>query len=209
MGCPMLSIELSVVNLIVIVLATTAIVVCSIGIIIASKFQSKQRKKYNDCLRIIKEKENSTIQIKNGLSKEEINQIDQDLNVDNLMTDLYHKYIELENKVRLEDNNLDRLLIGHIKDLYTNKIEVSKAKNYVEINDGIDLINYSIIEFSKEELKFRITVNCFNYKKSNDMIVSGSNFEKVEQVIILTFENHNQDWLISKYEKVYEKKLQS
>ena len=208
MGCPMLSIELSVVNLIVIVLATTAIVVCSIGIIIASKFQSKQRKKYNDCLRIIKEKENSTIQIKNGLSKEEINQIDQDLNVDNLMTDLYHKYIELENKVRLEDNNLDRLLIGHIKDLYTNKIEVSKAKNYVEINDGIDLINYSIIEFSKE-LKFRITVNCFNYKKSNDMIVSGSNFEKVEQVIILTFENHNQDWLISKYEKVYEKKLQS
>jgi len=204
----MLSIELNLINLVVIVLSTTAIIICSIGIIIASKFQSKQKKKYNDCIRIIKEKENSTFQIKNGLSKEEINQIDSNLDVDKLMNELYDKYIQLESKVKLEDNNFDKLLIGHIKDLYINKVEVSKNKNYAEINDGIDLINYSITEFSKEILKFRITVNCFNYKKSNDTIVSGSNLEKVEQVIILTYENYNNNWLISKYEKVYEKRLQ-
>lgn len=204
----MLSIELNLINLVVIVLSTTAIIICSIGIIIASRFQSKQKKKYNDCIRIIKEKENSTFQIKNGLSKEEINQIDSNLDVDKLMNELYDKYIQLESKVKLEDNNFDELLIGHIKDLYINKVEVSKNKNYAEINDGIDLINYSITEFSKEKLKFRITVNCFNYKKSNDTIVSGSNLEKVEQVIILTYENHNNNWLISKYEKVYEKRLQ-
>lgn len=203
----MLMLEFNIINLIVIVIVTVVIVVCSIGIIIASKFQKKQKEKYIDCLNIIKEKENSTFQIKNGLSKEEINQINPNLNVDKLMKNLYDKYIELESKVKLEDNNFDKLLIGNIKDLYTNKIEVSKAKNYIEINDGIDLINYSITEFSKEKLKFRITVNCFNYKKSNDTIVSGSNLEKVEQVIILTYENHNEDWLISRYEKVYEKRL--
>lgn len=204
----MLAIGLNLINLVVIVLATVIIIVCSIGIIIASKFQNKQKKKYNDCIRIIKEKENATFQIKNGLSKEEINNISPDINVDKLMSDLYDKYIELENKVKLEDSNFDGLLIGHIKDLYINKVEVSKTKNYIEINDGIDLINYSITEFTKDKLKFRITVNCFNYKRSNDTIVSGSNLEKVEQVIILTYEKHNNDWLISKYEKAYEKRLQ-
>lgn len=205
----MLNIELSVINLVVIVIATTIIIVCSIGIIVASKFQNRQKQKYNDCLRIIKEKENSTFKIKDGLTKEEINNIDSSINVDKLMSDLYYKYLELENKLKLLDDNLDELLIGHIKELYKNKISISKSKNYMEINDGIDLINYSITEFNNSKLKFRVTINCFNYKKAGDAIVSGSNLEKVEQVIILSFEKSNKEWLISNYEKVYERKLQN
>lgn len=204
----MLSFELNVINLIVVVITTTIIVVCSIGIIIANKFQKRQKQKYNDCLKIIKEKENPTFQIKNGLSKEEINIVDSSLNVDKLMSDLYNKYLELENKLKLLDNDFEGILIGDIKKIYINKVNISKTKNYCEVNDGIDLINYSIIEFDENKLKFRITVNCFNYKKSNEIIVSGSNLEKVEQVIILTYEKSNNNWLISKYEKVYEKKLQ-
>ena len=197
------------INLVVVALTTVIILVCTIGIIIASKFQNKQKQKYNDCLRIIKEKENSTFQIKSSLSREEINGIDPSIDVDILMSDLYNKYLKLENNLKILDDDFDELLIGNIKDIYIGKVNIFKNKNYVEVNDGIDLINYSITEFKENKLKFRVTVNCFNYKKSNEEIVSGSNLEKVEQVIILTFEKGNNEWLISGYEKVYEKQLQS
>lgn len=195
------------INAIVIVIISVIVFVCSLGIVLATKFQRKQKQKYNDCLNIIKEKENSTFQVKNGLSKEEIEKIDSNVNVDKLMSDLYNSYLSLQEKLKNMDSNFDDLLTGYVKEFYINKIESLNQKGYRDVTDGIDLINYSITEFSKEKLKFRITINCFEYKLLNDKIVSGSNLEKKEQISIITYEKVNNEWLISNIEKVLERKL--
>lgn len=195
------------INFIVVILISIVIIVCSIGIIIASRFQIKQKKKYNECLRLVKEKDNQTIEIRDGLTKEEINNIDSEVNVDSLMSELYNTYLSFENKIKTLDENLDDVLTGFMKDLYRNKINTFKSTGYSEINDNIDLMGYSITEFNKEKLKFRINVNCYNYKKSGTNIVSGSNLEKVNQILLLTYEKIDNRWLISDYDKIYEKKL--
>lgn len=194
-------------NIIVISVSTIVILICSISIIIASRFQNKQKKKYNECLNIIKEKDVSTLQFKDALTKEEINNIDSEVDVDVLMSDLYHTYLEFENKVKSFDVDLDYILIGYLKDFYINKIENFKERGFSDITDDIDLINYSITEYSKEKLKFRINISCFCYKTVDNKIVSGSNLEKVQKVVLLTYEKNNNNWLISSYEKIYEKKL--
>lgn len=198
---------LGAINIVSVSLAAIITIVCCIGIIIASRFQSKQKKKLNECINIIKEKGIETLQFKNGMTEEEINDIDDTIDVNELMKELYEKYLTFENKIKEFDDNLDELLTGFIKDFYINKINNFKEKGYEDITDGIDLIGYTITEFDKKKLKFKVTINCFDYKKVNNVIVSGSNLEKVEQVIILTYEKINDKWLISNYEKVYEKKI--
>lgn len=198
---------LGAINIVAVSLAAIITIVCCIGIIIASRFQSKQKKKLDECINIIKEKGIETLQFKNGMTEEEINDIDDTIDVNELMKELYDKYLNFENKIKNFDDNLDELLTGFIKDFYINKINNFKEKGYEDITDGIDLIGYTITEFDKKKLKFKITINCFDYKKVNNVIVSGSNLEKVEQVIILTYEKINDKWLISNYEKVYEKKI--
>ena len=198
---------LGAINIVAVSLAAIITIVCCIGIIIASRFQSKQKKKLDECINIIKEKGIETLQFKNGMTEEEINDIDDTIDVNELMKELYEKYLTFENKIKEFDDNLDELLTGFIKDFYINKINNFKEKGYEDITDGIDLIGYTITEFDKKKLKFKITINCFDYKKVNNVIVSGSNLEKVEQVIILTYEKINDKWLISNYEKVYEKKI--
>ena len=199
--------KLKLINIILIIIGLIITIVCSIGIVIASKFQNKQRKKYNDCLNLIKEKENMAFQVKYGLSKEEINSIDGSIDVDKLMSDLYETYLEFENKLKILDNNLDNILTGYIKEFYINKIEIYKLNGYRDVIDSIYLISYSITEFSKEKLKFRVTINCFDYRQINNEVIIGSNIEKVEEVLILTYEYIDDKWLISNYEKVYQKKL--
>ena len=199
--------EFSMGNIIVVVLATVSIIVCSIGIIIASKFQKRQKKKYETVLNIVKEKEGEVFKVKDGLTKEDINKIDSRVNVDKLMQELYDTYIKLESKIKKYDSKLDNVLVGFLKEFYVNKIENFKEKGYADITDGIELINYSIIEYNKEKLKFRVTINCFSYKTINNEIVSGSNLEKVEKIILLTYEKINNKWLISSYDKLYERKL--
>ena len=113
----------------------------------------------------------------------------------------------MKDKIKLFDSNLDDILVGYLKDFYVNKIENFKEKGYRDITDGINLIDYSIMEYSKENLKFRITINCFSYKTVNNEIVSGSNLERIQQILLLSFQNINGKWLISSYEKIYEKKL--
>lgn len=198
---------LGAINIVAVSLAAIITIVCCIGIIIASRFQSKQKKKLDECINIIKEKGIETLQFKNGMTEEEINDIDDTIDVNELMKELYEKYLTFENKIKEFDDNLDELLTGFIKDFYINKINNFKEKGYEDITDGIDLIGYTITEFDNKKLKFKITINCFDYKKVNNVIVSGSNLEKVEQVIILTYEKINDKWLISNYEKVYEKKI--
>lgn len=194
-------------NIVVIIIVSIVIIVCSIGIIVASIFQKRQRKKYKECLDIIEKNKNQTFEVKNGLTKEEITKIDNTVDVDNLMKDLYEIFLDFQKKLKILDNNLDDVLTGYIKDFYINKIDNFNLKGYNDILDGIELINYSIIEFNKEDLKFRITINCFDYKMVNNVIVSGSNLEKYEEVFIITYNKIDNNWLISNIDKVYEKKL--
>lgn len=199
--------SLNAINLVITSFLMIIIIVCSIGIIIAIKFQSKQRRKYEKCINIIKDKENIPLLVKTGMSKEEINNINPQINVNELMKKLYEIYLQLEDKIRRNDNDFENILTGQMKDFYISKIEGLKLKKCFEINEGIELINYSIIDFSENKLKFRITINCLSYKMSNEKIISGSNIDKIQKILIITYENINNNWLISNYENVYEKKL--
>ena len=199
--------NLNVSDAILIIIISIVIIICSVGIITSSRFQRKQKKKYKEVNKLVKENKNLTFQVKNGLSKEEINNIDNEVDVDLLMKELYDTYLRFENKMKSFDVNLDDVLVGYIREFNKNRIENFKNRGFADITDGIELINYSITEFGKEKLKFRVTINCFSYKKVNDEIVSGSNLEKVERIVILSYEKINNQWLISDYDKIYEKKL--
>lgn len=199
--------KVSVGNIVLYLVFIVIIIICVIGIIISIIFQMKKEKRYKECLDIIKENENATFQVKFGLTKEEINKIDSSVDVDKLMKNLYDTYLRLINNIRNNDKKLDDILCGIIKDVYIKKLENFKLNGYSEIIDNIDLIEYSITEFSKDKLKFRITINCVDYKLLNGNIVSGNNLIKLEEVILLSFEKRKEMWLITQYEKLYEKKL--
>lgn len=141
------------------------------------------------------------------MTPQEILNIDSEINVDKLMLDLYDKYLLFEEKLSKCDTNLENLLTEKIKKFYILKLESLKSKNYFDITEGIELVNYSIIEFAKNKLEFRITINCFCYKKYKDKIVNGSTLDKLEKVLILNYEKEDNEWLISDYKVIYEKKL--
>lgn len=189
------------------IMIIVGVFLCTLGIVLSIRFQHKQKKKYSNCVKLIKEKENATVGVNDGLSKENIALIDENIDVDTLMSSLYDSYIELIYRLNNLDNNLDELLTDHIKELYLTKIASFQEKNIKRVIDGIDLVGYSIIEFEKEKLKFRVNINCFDYKLKNDKIISGSNLEKLSEINILTFEKIEDKWLISNLEKVFEQKL--
>ena len=193
--------------MIVVAIASVIIIVCSVGIIIASRFQSKQKKKYTEVNNLVNKNRDARFSVKEGLTNEEINKIDSNVNVDILMSELYSTYVEMENKIKNFDTNFDDVLTGHLKEFNINRIENFKTRGFTDITDGIDLIGYTITEYSKEKLVFRLTINCFSYKTVNNQIVSGSNLEKIQKIILLTYENVNGKWLISAYDKIYERKL--
>lgn len=193
--------------IIVAVIASITIIVCSIGIIIASRFQNKQKKKYTEVNYLVNKNRDARFSVKEGLTSEEINNIDSSVNVDILMSELYSTYVEMENKIKNFDTNFDGILTGHLKEFNISRIENFKSRGFTDITDGIDLIGYTITEYSKEKLTFRLTINCFSYKTVNNQIVSGSNLEKIQKIILLTYENVNGKWLISSYDKIYERKL--
>jgi len=197
----------NIISIIVIIITSIIIIICSIGIITASKFQNKQRKKYKEVDDLIKKNKKSIFKIKDGLTKAEISKIDNEVDVDILINELFSLYIELENKIKNLDTNFDEILTGYIKDTYINKIENFKNKSSREVTEGIDLVNYNIIEYTKEKLKLRITINCFSYKINEDKIVSGSNLEKIERIILLIYKKINNKWLISDCDRIYERKL--
>lgn len=193
--------------IIVVAIASITIVVCSIGIVIASKFQNKQKKKYTEVNQLVNKNRDARFSVKEGLTKEEINKIDSSVNVDILMSELYSTYVEMENKIKNFDTNFDDILTGSLKEFNVMRIQNFQSKGFTDITDGIDLIGYTITEYSKEKLSFRLTINCFSYKTVNNQIVSGSNLEKIQKILLLTYENVNGKWLISSYDKIYERKL--
>lgn len=194
------------INNILVIIVSIVVLTCSIGIIIATNFQNKSKKKYKEVINIINQKKDAKFELKNGLSEEDINNIDPNIDMYSLMKELYDTYLCLEDKYKNLDENLDDVLIGVLKETYLIKIKSFKEKDYKDITDGIDLIEYSITEFQKNILKFRVRVNCFNYKLINNEIVSGNNLKKIEEIICLTYSKVDDKWLISGYDKLYSKK---
>ena len=190
---------LNIVNVIITVICTIVIVVCSIGIIVASRFQNKQKKKYDEIKNIINKGTSS--RLKYGLTKEDINNIDSEVDVDLLMKELYNTYLDFENRIKTFDTNLDDILVGYLKNFYITKIQNYKESGFSDIIDEIELLGYYITDYSKEKLKFRININCFSYKGADGELVGGSNLEKVEQLISLEYKKVEDKWLISSYEK--------
>ena len=197
----------SAINIIVIVAVTIILILCFIGIKVAIKVQKKQRKKLMELEKIVNEKNDVTFQVKDSLSFDEIKTIDDTIDPAELMKELYEIYLRFESKIRNFDTNLDDVLVGNLKDFYINKINNFKEKGYADITDNIDLVGYSISEFKKDKLSFKVNINCYNYKTIYDRIVSGSNSIRVSQIIIISYERVDGKWLISAYDKVYEKKL--
>lgn len=191
----------------VIVVLILIIIVCLTGIILSIKFQHKQSKKYKECLNIINEKKDLTFNVKTHMNDEEINNIDPNINVPELQQELYDKYLEFLNKISEFSLELDDVLTGSIKDIYIDKLKRYKEKNCNEVTKDVELVGYCITEFSEKKLKFRITIDCFNYKIVNDKIVSGSNAEKVEQILLVTYKKSDEKWLIENIQKIFEKKL--
>ena len=194
-------------NIIVVITVSIIIIVCFIGIVISSIFQNKQKKKYKEVKNIIKEKNNAIFKIKDGFTKEDIKSIDDSVDVDKLMKELYNTYLELEKKVKTLNNDFDDILVGNLKEYYINKIKNFKEMGICEVTDDINLIGYSIIEYNKGKIKFRVNITCYSYKVNNNEIISGSNLKKVEQIILLDYKKEANKWYIYNYEKIYDKKL--
>ena len=197
----MLSIDA--INSIIYVVLTVTIVVCSLGLVIAIKFQNKQNKKYQECLKLIKEKENKTLNDQTFIEIEEL----KDIDINKLMIELYDTYLLFVDRLNNNDKNFENILSENLKDFYEDKIDIYNKKYYKEITNNIELINYSILECQNGQLKFRITINCFNYKQKNEQIISGNNLQRVEQVFIVNYIKTNDKWLIDAIEKVLEKNL--
>ena len=198
----------SFINKIALVILLIILFFISVGVVIAIQFQNKQSKKYKECLKIIKDKEDGTLRAKNGVSTREIKKIDPNIDVKELMSKLYDTYLEFTKKLNNNDPKISSVLDEFINNVYQNRLEIYKAKNTKEITDSIELTNYTILNFEKKRVEFRISYICFNYKMMNDVIISGSNLEKVEQVVIVTYSKLRKKWVINNIEKVYDKKLE-
>lgn len=190
-----------------IIIITLILIVSSIIIVFAIKFQRKQKARYNEIKKVIEKNKDAIFQVKDSLTPEEVNDIDKTIDVNLLMIDLYNIYLKFQDKINSFDYDLDDVMTGNLKDFYINKIKSLKKNKCKYVREKIELVGYSITEFSKEQLKFRININCFNYAMINDKIVNGSNQVRVQQILLLSFQKIGDKWLISNYEKVYEKKL--
>ena len=122
------------------------------------------------------------------------------------MSELYDIYIKFQDGY----NNLDETSLGKLTDkaksFYTNIIINNKSRNFKEVTDNIELIGYSIIEYTESNLKFRIKINCLNYKCLGDKIIGGSNLKRVELILLISFEN-KEGWLLDGIQKIYEKAI--
>lgn len=190
-----------------VIIITIIVIISSIIIVFAIKFQRKQKDRYNEIKKVIEKNKDAILQVKDSLTPDEVNDIDKTIDVNLLMIDLYNMYLKFQDKINSFDYDLDDVMTGNLKDFYINKIKSLKKNKCKYVKEKIELVGYSITEFSKEQLKFRININCFNYAMINDKIVNGSNQVRVQQILLLSFQKKDDKWLISNYEKVYEKKL--
>ena len=175
------------------------IIVIVIIVLISYLYNRKQRKKINNVLDIIKNKEGMTI---TDIANEKL----ELENSSELMIELYDIYIKFQDGY----NNLDETSLGKLtekaKSFYTNIIINNKSRNFKEVTDNIELIGYSIVEYTESKLKFRIKINCLNYKCLGDKIVGGSDLKKTELILLISYENKD-GWLLDEVKKIYEKQV--
>ena len=190
-----------------IAVVTVTIVVSSLAIIFGIKLERKQNEKYKAIEKLLNENKELLFEVKDSLSPLDIKKLDSAVNVENLMKKLYQTYLDFETKVKELNSNFDDILTGSLKDFYINKIKMFKKNSYMDVKEDINLVGYAITEFKKSKLKFRININCFDYKTINGEIVRGSNKFKLEQIILLSYKKIKGKWLINSYEKIYERKL--
>lgn len=194
------------IDIIMVIISTILIFICFIGLLISIRFQIKKKNKYKDCLQIIDEREKNK-NINDMINcRVEIN-TDNKIDENQLMMDLYDMFLKYIDNLNENNDDFDNILTGFIKDVYKERINIYKEKKYKEKMDDIELIGYSIIEYDKDSLKFRVALTCFNYKVKNEAIVSGSNLERVEQIYIISYLKTKKKWLINNIEKLIEKKL--
>ena len=191
-----------------IIVLTTIMVLCTLGIVLSIKVQKKQKKKYQDCITAINEREDETYKYDGSLTPGQIRKKDKTVNPEELQKKLYDKFLSLQEKVNNLDSSFDGLLTGFIKKVYNDRINLYKESNTQEKLENINLIGYSITEFSKKELKFRIKITAINYKIRNNEIISGSNTSYLEQIYIVTYEKVGKVWKINNIEKVMDKKME-
>ena len=195
-------------TVIFIVIITTIIVLCTIGIIAAVKVQQKQQSKYEDAIKAINEKEDENFNYDGSLTPGQIRKKDRSINPDELQKKLYEKFLNVQEKVNKLDDKFDTLLTGFIKRVYTDRINLYKESKTSEKLEDINLLGYSIVEFSKKELKFRLKITAHNYKIREKEVISGSKVERVELTYIITYEKRGNIWKINNIEKVMEKKME-
>ena len=164
--------------------------------------------KYLDCLRAINEREDESYNYDGSLTSGQIKKKDKSVNPEELQKKLYDKFLNLQEKVNNLDDKFDTLLTGFIKRVYFDRINLYKDNNTCEKLENINLIGYSIIEFNKEKLKFRLKINAFSYKMKDKETISGSNNDRIELIYIITYDKCGKIWKISNMEKVMEKKLE-
>lgn len=192
-----------IIYIIILILAIVSFIY-TIAIVVSLKFNQKQKTKYEECLKLVKE---STREMKDALTEKEIKKKDRTIKLDKLLMNLYDIYLEFLDDLNNNNKDFKNILTGYIKEFYENKINIYIEKGYKEITDEIELINYSIIEFNKNKLKFRVAITCFHYKELNSDVVSGNKYDRVEQILLITYVKEKKKWLISNIEKVYEKEL--
>ena len=137
-------------TVIFIVIITTIIVLCTIGIIAAVKVQQKQQSKYEDAIKAINEKEDENFNYDGSLTPGQIRKKDRSINPDELQKKLYEKFLNVQEKVNKLDDKFDTLLTGFIKRVYTDRINLYKESKTSEKLEDINLLGYSIVEFSKK-----------------------------------------------------------
>lgn len=190
----------------IVILISIVILICSMGIVVSIRIQNRQKKKYDECLRLIKEKEQGCMGINNAMNNEKIF-FEDNVDLNKLMTQLNRMYLDMLKELNELDTNVANKLDGFIKEFYLEKIERSKEKGIVDIVDKVSLNSSSILEYTQDRLKLRININAVCYKKNNERIISGSNVDMLEQITILTYNKVGENWLINNIEKVYEKKV--
>ena len=194
-------------NKVLLVILTVLLFLFTIGIIVSMKFLKKQAKKYRDCLRLIKEKENGILNEEYGVNDKEIKKIEKVSDVNKLKESLYKTYLKFVDRLTNNDGNFKNILDDFIGKYYENKISIYIEKNKKEIIKDIELKKSSILEYHKKELKFKINITCKNYVMMDEKIISGSSNTKIEQIFILTYVKNKQKWLINNIENVYTENL--
>ena len=107
-----------------IVIITIIIVLCIVGVVAAKDVQDKQKKKYDDCVKAINEREDETYNYDGSLTPGQIRKKDKTVNPEELQKKLYDKFLNLQEKVNNLDDSFDGLLTGFIKRVYNDRINL-------------------------------------------------------------------------------------